>query len=72
MKLSKVQQRLVDRMRKDNLRITYWIASYWMISEDGKKQLPPRGVTMATIRALQNHGVILKRNYIYDLAERVK
>ena len=72
MKLSKVQQRLVDKMRKENLRITYWMASYWMISEDSKKQMPPRGVTMATIRSLENRGVLVKRNYLYALTEGYK
>ena len=60
MKLSKVQQRLVDQMRKHNYRITWDTSVYKFIDTSGKLYRLSKGATQATIARLEKDGVLLK------------
>lgn len=58
-KLSKVQQRLVDRMKKLGFHLTYDLSVWKFIDKDTKQKYSvTKGTTVATVNALVREGVL--------------
>ncbi len=59
MKLSKVQKRLVDAMRRNAHKLTYDLSVWKFVANDKKKYRVTKGTTVATVNALVRMGVLV-------------